>query len=243
MSDKLSTLEDFMKQYIANKATSQKADSFDTYKHRTGANHERSFAKTVESLYSSTSKTGSGYGQNYQNLANKGLQNSGYSEYIDAMSDRSFKEGLTTLKAERDLAELKTLGGYSDYLNRYAKEQNAIKESVSSHLISNGVVNLDDAIAYGLAQGLSEEDAIAIGKNVYSVNKQKVFNEILSQVTSLGLDKEGAIMLAKKMGVTSMDAEAFGNEVQEMLKHYSSISQGYLDYLEQLSNKTTNSSK
>ena len=111
---------------------------------------------------------------------------------------------------------------------------------MSSHLIDKGVVNLDDAVAYGIAQGLSKEDAIAIGNNVYSVNKQKVFNDILSQSATLGLDRDGAVMLAKKMGVTEIDAQAFGDEIDEMLKHYSSISEGYLEYLKQQSEKTTN---
>ena len=132
------------------------------------------------------------------------------------------------------------LGGYADYLEKYEKQQNALKKSVSSHLIDKGVVNLNDAVAYGIAQGLSEADAIAIGNNVYSVNKQMVFNDILSQSATLGLDREGAVMLAKKMGVTESDAQAFGDEIDEMLKHYSSISEGYLEYLKQQSQKNTN---
>lgn len=240
MSSKLITLEEFMKKYIANKTVANNADTFDVYKHKTGADYDRSFTRAVESLYASKGKSSAEYGRNYQSLSNKGLQNSGYSEYINELSDRNFKNGITALRGERDLAEAKTFKGYSEYLEKYTKAQNALKESVSSHLISNGVVNLDDAIGYGISQGLSEEDAIAIGQNVYSVNKQKVFNDIMAQVAALGLDRDGAVMLAKKMGVTESDAEAFGDEIGELLKHYSSVSQGYLEYLEQRSQKNTN---
>lgn len=239
MSNKLTTLEDFMKKYIENRAATSGAMTYDAYKYGQGANYDRDYAKAVESLYAKTSKTSAGYGQNYQALSNKGLQNSGYSEYIDELSDRSFSKGLTALKGERDLEEAKTIKGYSDYLERYAKEQNALKSAVSSHLISTGVVNLDEAVAYGLSLGLSREDAIAIGQSVYSANKQKVFNDIIAQVATLGLDRDGAIALAKRMGVTDGDAEAFGDEVEDMLKHYSSVSEGYLEYLSQRSQKNT----
>ena len=239
MSASLTTLEDFMKKYVENQKLHNTADTLDVYKHKTGTNYDRSFAKAVESRYAKKGKHTSDYGRNYRDLSNKGLQNSGYSEYIDVISRRDFEKGVTALKGERDLAEAKTLSGYAGYLDSYRKQQNAIKESVSSHLIDKGVVNLDDAVAYGLSQGLTEADAIAIGQNVYSVNKQKVFNDIISQVATLGLDRDGAVMLAKKMGVTDEDAELFGNEISDMLKHYSNLSEGYLEYLEQNSHKNT----
>ena len=240
MSNKLTTLEDFMKKYIANATITNGADSLDVYKHKNGINYDRTYSRSVESLYSDKARNGSGYGQNYRDLSNKGLQNSGYASYVDSLSNRTFYNNLIALKGERDLAEAKMLGGYADYLEKYEKQQNALKKSVSSHLIDKGVVNLNDAVAYGIAQGLSEADAIAIGNNVYSVNKQMVFNDILSQSATLGLDREGAVMLAKKMGVTESDAQAFGDEIDEMLKHYSSISEGYLEYLKQQSQKNTN---
>ena len=243
MSNKLATLEEFMKKYVSGAASNNTADSLDVYKHKNGIDYDRTYARAVESLYANKAKSSAGYGRNYRDLSNKGLQNSGYARYIDSLSNRSFYKGLATAKSDRDLAETKTLSGYADYLERYNKQQNALKESVSSHLIDKGVVNLDDAVAYGLSLGLSEADAIAIGKNVYSVNKQKVFNDILSQAATLGLDRDGAVMLAKKMGVTDDDAQAFGYEIDEMMKHYSSISEGYLEYLKQQSQQNTNTFK
>ena len=240
MSGSLATLEEFMKKYISSATGKNGADSLDTYKYKNGINYNRSYAKAVESLYADKAKSGAGYGRNYRDLSNKGLQNSGYARYVDSLADRTFYNRLIAARSERDQAEAKTLSGYADYLERYEKQQSAIKQSVSSHLIDKGVVNPDDAVAYGISQGLSEADAIAIGKNVYSVNKQKVFNDILSEAATLGLDRDGAVMLAKKMGITESDAQTFGDEIDEMLKHYSSISEGYLEYLKQQSQKNTN---
>lgn len=243
LSEKLTTLEEFMKKYISNQRLAGSADSFDIYKHKNGINYDRTFTKAVKSLYADQKRNSASYGQNYRNISNKGLQNSGYAEYINAISSSKYNSGLDRLKDERGTALTKALGGYTSYLQRYADKQTSLKKSVTSQLINNGIVNLNDAVSYAIGQGLSEEDAIAVGNNAYSVNKRKVFNSILEQSASLGLDKDGAIMLAKKMGFTDDDAAEIGEEVSEMMKHYRDISSEYLEYLEQKSNQITNTFK
>ena len=106
-----------------------------------------------------------------------------------------------------------------------------------SHLVSNDVVDLNTAIAYGVSAGLSREEAEEIGKSAYDVTKQKVFNSILQQTVSLGLDKEGARQLAIKMGVSEADALDFANEIGELLDYYGNISDEYLEFLEQRANQ------
>ena len=239
MSDKLTSLEEFINKYISNQKVLNKADSFDTYKRKNAINYTRDFNKGAESLYATKMKELATYGRNNRNIANIGLQNSGYSEYVNNQANSSYNSGVNKLKQIRDAAQSDALRGYTKYLEKYSNRQTALKESVSSHLISNNVVNLNDAISYGIAQGLSEDDAIAIGQNAYSITKQKAFNSILEQATSLGLDREGAVMLAKKMGFTDEDAEEAGREVGEMMSHYQNVSQGYLDYLKYLEEKSS----
>ena len=246
MPNKLSTLEDFMKKYISNQKLSNGADSFETYKFKNGVDYDNDFNKAAVNLYANKKKNASSYGANYRNLANKGLQNSGYADYIDNLANLTYASNLSKLENKKSDAQKLALGGYSDYLEKYSNKQTSLKKSVSSHLIKNNVVNLEDAIAYGLSMGLSQEDAIAIGENAYSVTKQKVYNDILKEAVSFGLDKEGAVMLAKKMGMTDSDAEAVGEEVREMMSHYQNVSQSYLDYLKYLEEKsshTTNTFK
>lgn len=240
MSGKLTTLEDFMKKYISNQKIKNGADSFDTYRHKNGLNYNRSYSRAVESLYADKKRNLATYGQNYRDISNKGLQNSGYAEYVSGKAGSDYTSEISKLGALRDQAESRALASYAGYLEKYSDKQKALKESVTSHLIKNDVVDLDAAVAYAIGQGLTEEDAIAVGQSVYSVTKQKVFNSILEQVATLGLDKNGAVMLAKKMGVTESDAEEFGSEIEEMLKHYKNVSSDYLEYLEQRSDKTTN---
>lgn len=238
MSNKLSTLEDFMKKYISNQTRSSGADSFNDYKYKNGIDYDRTYAKAMESLYLDKQRNQAGYGQNYRKLSNQSLQNSGYAKYITDQANYLYNTKSNQIKALRDTDEAKAIGGYQKYLSSYNDRQNSLKESVASHLISNSIVNINDAISYGLSQGLSTEDALAIGKNVYSINKQKVFNDILYQVTSYGLDKDGVINLAKKMGITDEDAQIFASEIDDLISHHYESTKNYLDYLEQKSDKT-----
>ena len=230
-----------MKKYIDNKSIANGADSLSLYKHKNAQDYDRSFSRAVESLYSSSKRNLASYGRNLRDITNKGLQNSGYSDYLNQKAQNTYTTELGELKSERAKAEAQLLGGYQKYLEDYEHKSNRLKEKVSSYLIKNGIVNLDDSISYGLGQGLSKADAIAIGESAYSTNKQKVFSDLISQAASLGLDRDGAMMLAKKLGISDSDAEELGKEIDEMMKHYSSVSKDYLSYLEEKSSETTNS--
>ena len=122
------------------------------------------------------------------------------------------------------------------YLEKYHDKQSKIKDNVLSHLIDNDVVDINTAIAYGVNSGLSREDAEIVGKNAYEITKQKVLNNILTQTVSLGLDEDGAKMLALKMGLSDDDAAEIAKEVGELLKYYRNLSDDYLDFLENRSN-------
>ena len=189
----------------------------------------------MASLYASAKKNSASYGVNSTQINNKGLQNSGYSEYIDALSKNTFDTKSKSLKSSFATAEANARGSYAEYLDSHREKQQSVKKSVMSHLVQNDVVDLGTAVAYGMSAGLSKEDAELVGQSAYEVTRQKVFNDILKQTVSLGLDKEGAKSLAVKMGVSDEDADSFAEEIDELLKYYGNISKEYLEYLEERS--------
>jgi hypothetical protein len=232
---KTTLLDKLKEEYLSKNPTLGMADSYDLYKHKNGLNSAKSYSDAVNSLYAASKKSLSSYGQNNRILNNKGLQNSGYADYIDALADTSFTLGKNTLKSSYATEEGKNLSSYASYLESYGKKQQSLKDNVLSHLIDNGITDLATAVSYGISSGLSFDDAKAIGQSAYSVAKDKVTNEVLKQAASLGLDSEGAKMLAMKMGMTESDADAIAAEVAEMLEYYSSVSDDYLEFLEQRS--------
>ena len=232
---KTNLLKELEKLYLANNPTLGMADSYDLYKHKNGLNTAKSYSDAVNSLYAASKKNSSTYGANNRILNNKGLQNSGYSELLDDTAENSFKYGVVSLKDTYANEESKNRLSYASYLEKYKDKNQSIKDSVMSHLVSNDIVDLTTAVAYGMNAGLSYDDAKAIGQSAYQITKQKIMNDILKQTASLGLDREGAKMLAINMGLGASDAEEIAKEVGEFLKHYGSISKDYLEFLEQRS--------
>lgn len=232
---KANSLEDLIKQYMSNNPTYGSPDSYDVYKHKNGLDTAKSYQDAVGALYASYKKDLSSYGANSREISNKGLQKSGYSAYVDALADNSFKYGSKALSDAYKQAEEKNRLSYASYLDSFSNKQQSVKKSVMSHLIDNDIVDQNTAIAYGMNAGLSYDDAVAAGQSAYEVTRQKVLNEILKQTVSLGLDQRGAKMLAVKMGVTESDADAISKEVSELLEYYRNISADYLEFLEQRS--------
>lgn len=227
--------EDILDKIKKDQEIDNRADTYDEYKRKNGLEDLGGYAGAVSALYAASKRGLSSYGQNNRKISNKGLQSSGYSAYVDALSQDRFKSGLDKVNDEYRKREADISLGYSSYLEKYADKQSGIKKSVMSHLIKNDVVDMNTAIAYGISAGLSKEDAESVGKSAYEVTRQKVFNSVLSQTVTLGLDKEGARLLAIKMGVSETDAKLFSEEIGEMLSYYGNISKEYLEYLEQRS--------
>lgn len=229
---KATTLEDLMNKYLSKNPTLGTPDTYDVYKHNNDLSSVKSYTDAVNSLYASSKKASSSYGANNRKITNKGLQNSGYSTYIDDLAKNSFTSGLKSLNDEYAQKENKNRASYVSYLEKYRDKQNQVKDNVMSHLISNDIVDINTAIAYGVNSGLSREDAEIIGASAYEITKQKVLNKILEQTVSLGLDQDGAKMLALKMGVNDTDADKIAKEVGEMLEYYRNLSDDYLEFLE-----------
>ena len=232
---KTATLEELVNKYLNTDNKIESADSYDIYKHKNGLSTAKSYSDAVGSLYLDSKRSLSSYGANNRKLSNKGLQNSGYASYVDDLSEKSFKSGLESLKNSYAENEANAMTSYASYLDKYKDKTSSVKKSVMSHLISNDVVDLNTAIAYGISAGLSKEDATLVGQTAYEVTKQKIFNTLLEQTVSLGLDAYGAKLLALKMGVSDVDANAFASEISDLLKYYGNISEDYLEFLEQRS--------
>lgn len=233
---KTNLLKEIEKMYLKSNPTLGMADSYDLYKYKNGLNTAKSYSDAVSSLYAASKKNLASYGANNRILNNKGLQNSGYSEFLDDNAKSSFEYGAKALKDSYDAKDNENRLSYASYLEKYKEKNQSVKDSVMSHLVSNDIVDLSTAVAYGMNAGLSYDDAKAIGQSAYRITKQKILNDILKQTASLGLDREGAKMLALKMGLATSDAEEIANEVSELLKYYGSISKEYLEFLEQRSN-------
>lgn len=232
---KITSLEDLVKQYLKKNPNLGAPDSYDLYKHKNGVSDAKTYSDAVRSLHASSRKISSSYGENSRNINNKGLQNSGYSTYVDDLSDINLSKNLNDLRKEYLRKEGKNHASYVSYLEKYSDKKQKVKNDVTSHLIKNDVVDLNTAIAYGMAAGLSKDDAEAAGQSAYEITKKKVFNNIIEKAMTLGLDKNGTKALALKMGISESDADEISDQVAELIEYYTDVSDDYLDFLEERS--------
>lgn len=230
------TLEELVKKYLKDSPLIGKADTYDLYKHKSNLGGAKAYSDAVASLYLKAKESLPTFGQNSRKISNNGLQNSGYSAYVGSLAKQNFNQGLSSLNKTFSDNEAKARSSYASYLDTYLNKKKSVARSVMTHLIDNDVTDITTATAYGMSAGLSKEDAEAIGKSAYEVTRQKLFNKILEQSASLGLDKDGAKLLAMKMGISETDADSLAQEVNELLKYYKNISEDYLDFLEERAN-------
>ena len=230
-----SFLDLIKKAYAEKTPTPGLADSLDVYKHKNGLDTAKSYSDAINSLFSKSKSSLSTYGENSRQINNKGLQNSGYADYIDAKAKSSFDYGKAALEDSYHRSNEDTLSSYASYLEKYQDKQNSTKSRVLSHLIDNSILDISTAIAYGINAGLSFDDAKAVGESAYQTSKNKIANDILKQSVSLGLDQAGAKRLAISMGLSSRDADEIAKEVANMLEYYNNISADYLAFLEERS--------
>ena len=78
------SLEELVKKYLSEGKTLGVPDSYDLYKHKNNLQKAKSYSDAVGSLYASSKRSLSTFGENSRKINNKGLQNSGYAAYIDA---------------------------------------------------------------------------------------------------------------------------------------------------------------
>ena len=227
------TLEELIKKYLGDVPLIGQADTYDLYKHKKGLDDAKSYSDAMTSLYLKSKQGSPSFGTSNRIINNKGLQNSGYSDYVGSLIENKFKSDADELKDSYKQSEEKSRSSYASYLEAYADKKNRVKKSVMTHLADNDITDMTTAIAYGMSAGLSKEDAEAVGKGAYEIVKKKVFDSILDKSGSLGLDKEGARLLAVKFGLSDEDAKAISEEVSEFLKYYKNISEDYLEFLEQ----------
>lgn len=233
---KIPTLEKLLKSYNSTARLPSTPLSFESYKHKNGLSYGKKYSDAVKSLFASSKKSMSGYGLNKDDFVSSGLQKSGYAKYVDKMASDRFTNGLASLANSYGSDESAARDSYAGYLTSYENKKSSLRSSVMSHLINNEIVDMNTAVAYGMSAGLSEEDATLVGRTAYEVTRQKVLNNILEQAAGLGLDKTGAEILARKMGLSEEDAKSISEEVYELLDYYSSISDDYLEFLEQRAN-------
>ena len=123
-SEKNETLEEFVKTYIQNKAKSNTKESYADWLKRSGVDSEKIYADSIKDIMTDYERAKIGYGKKAENLAELGLTNGGYSDYLASnaysiMQRR--KEGAMKKYSEN---EFNNRSAYANYLNELTEAEN-----------------------------------------------------------------------------------------------------------------------
>lgn len=173
----------------------------------------------------------SGYGLLGEALAQKGLSQSGYSDYLTGLA-------FATRQSSRDKALAAKISatqkGYADYLRAYESQRLSASKSSLSALLSKGITDPDDAYAFSLSQGLSEEDARKISQLAISISQKQAQTkkddlriQVINRLISYGMTKEKGAEYAMQYGFSPEEAQIIGEAAAEF---YNAKDMGFKEF-------------
>lgn len=154
-----------------------------------------------------------GYGKTGEALSLSGLAKSGYSEYLAGLAFSDRQSRIATAKRKKESSAAK---GYSAYLSAYEKNRISAEKSVLSTVLSQGIVDqnqaYDLAVSYGLGHGDAKrlaESSIRLSQAQGAKQTEELKRTVLQKMISYGF--------SAKDGVAYAEAYGFDNETAKTL--------------------------
>lgn len=229
------TLEDYLRQYLDNKAIKNEKISFSEYGERYHSDYKGRYNDAITRILEKERRAESEVGAKGERLGSMGLENSGYAEYI--------KSGLTPdLTDERRAAEdaynearTKAETQYNKYEIAYDINQKEASEKVTDDLFKKGVTDPGNAYAYAIEAGLSKENATAVAISITSATRDELKRRLIDGLFKRTLSAESAVALAKLYGFEGKELEELQGMFEWYKVNHTEIPKDFLDYLTTLS--------
>lgn len=241
MKKKATSLKSYLEDHLSSLSSSVPgAKSFTEYVKQINPTYRKKYSSGFNQAALGYKKGLSGYGSNAELLSDRGI-NGGYAERLNDISLGNFNSAIKKLGEERNEDKGSLIKGYEDYISGLEQDRESLKERIQDKLLKEEIINPKALYSYGVGAGLSENEANEIAENVYNALRLKVMGDILSRVASLSLDPAGAITLATDRGLKTSDVNLVRKKAKQYYTSYADSS--YLDYLENIANKTTGTFK
>ncbi len=194
-----------------------KSDSFAEFREKNGFSDLGAFSRAIGAAYSDYKKGLSKYEENYSDIAKKGLQNSGYEAYVNRLARSSLLGDVADINGKKESFLAKARSKYSEYLEEYREKRTRLIEDIRTRLMRSDVLSLKDGISYGVAAGLTYEEASEVAYSTYMIKKQDAFSDLFKTAVSFGMDKEQSYKLAVEWGLNEEDARLIADEIDEYI--------------------------
>lgn len=209
------TLEDYIKEYAAKNSVTDKSPS--------GKKTLANFSDAIRSLLTSAKMSSAGYGARAEQLSSLGLSGSGYGDYLKTKTENILLSKLGTLENKKIKTNVKADAAHLAYIEQYEKEkaeaekeyaarQESLKNKLTSYAKTNGITDYDELYKYGIASGLSEENAKVAAERGVREAKNKIrlqnIEKAQSVIISKHLTKTQAYEYAVTLGLSEEDAKS-----------------------------------
>lgn len=176
------------------------------------------------------------YGVTASKLLSSGLTDSGYSDYLESVGDKSYAARIAQAEGARMADEYKNRSGYEKYLSDYDAMQSKIAQSLLKSIGDGNDFDYGRAFEKAVSAGLSETLAAATASKAILLAKKNTYLNALAFAKANNLSAKKAKEYAKFLGLSEIYAERIYREIAEFDKEekqfYSSMSaDDYYNYI------------
>ncbi len=237
MANKPKTLEEFVENYIQNKAKSSSKESYADWLISNGAAPHKIYSDALKDIDTDYMRAKSEHGVNAERLAGLGLSASGYSDYLSGKAYSEMQRSKSDAREDYAEASMKNAAGYQEYLRKFAEKEGQLYERIVSEITEKGIIDYTTAYNYAVGAGLGEDIAKAAAKTASDVSRKKLKESIIKTVMSQQLTAAQANQYALQLGLTEEEAEEISKYAGKTNEYVSTGSYTDADYLEDLKKK------
>ena len=194
-----------------------------------GYDSEEDRAEAYKNRMAEFDRNRSTYGQNAENLAQLGLTNSGYSDYLDGVGYAAYIAGLSEADSQKAMQDAEYARQYAQYLSE--KEAEAKQQTMALYgSVMSGELTPEQAMQYAKFLGASDEDAQAIydmantvASTVTPSNTNAELNTMSTNVLSVMMENGYGVDTAIKM----LYPDATADQITHIKQYVSDVEGAY----------------
>lgn len=243
MSVKAQTLEEFVENYIQNKARSVKKETYADWLASNGIKARDIYSESIRDINTDYMKSRSEHGANAEKLADLGLGTSGYSDYLSARAYSEMQRSKSDARKIYADSEQKNATGYREYLKNYAEAENQSYQKIVDEIADRGIIDYNTAYNYAVGAGLSYDIAAVAAKTASDISLAKLKESIVNTVITKQLTSSQAKEYALQLGLSEADAEKIAKYASSANEYVSKNSYTDANYLEDLKKKAEEQKK
>lgn len=232
----------YLNERYANMLKRNEADTYESYLLKSGIRTDERYYDSLAKADTVRRLADSNYGTTAESLRSKGLNESGYEDYVKSRASTSYYKGVGAAELGKKSDEYENRRGYENYLAGYESLQSKISESVISKIASGMNFNLDDAFGEAVRAGVARNLAYVTAQSGVRKAKENAMYKAIQYAKINKLSANQAKEYALSLGLEETYAKNVYKEISALTEneknYYASMTAGdYYGYIKSQANK------